>query len=319
MTTSAADQARDAAAQFIARMDADDWNESDETALEAWLAGDPLRHGLLLEMQAHWFALTPTEAAKDASVEEAVEDVGSGPSPLARRSVLAGLAASTALVFGSVYWGNSPAAYVTKMGEIRRMPLPDGSVMTINSSSKLTVAMAKQVREIELTQGEAWFEVAKDARRPFIVAAGDVRVRAIGTAFSVRRRETGVEVLVTEGVVETWADGDPSLHMRLKAGDRAMLSARAVIDYETGISSSVDRSLAWRSGMIDLNGCTLADAAEEFNRYNARQIIIADPRIAREQFDGLFRVNDPEGFAKSVEASLGVSVDESAPDLIRIK
>ncbi|MFD2137089.1 hypothetical protein ACFSLT_21640 [Novosphingobium resinovorum] len=119
--------------------------------------------------------------------------------------------------------------------------------------------------------------------------------------------------------METWADGDQSLRMKLEAGDRAMLSAHAVIDYETGISSSVDRALAWRGGMIDLNGRTLYDAADEFNRYNQRQIIIADPRVAREEFDGLFRVNDPEGFAEAVKASLRVSLDTSNPNLIRIE
>ena len=318
MVTSRADEASDAAARFIARMDADDWGDADEAMLQAWLDEDPMRQGLLLHMQAQWIALAPPVDEAD-QVEEDPEDLEAQSSRWGRRTFLAGLAASTALVFGAVRWSEGPAEYATRLGEIRRLPLSDGSVMTMNSGSNLTVAMAKQARQVELTQGEAWFEVAKDARRPFVVAAGNVRVQAVGTAFSVRRRETGVEVQVTEGVVETWADGDRSLHMRLVAGDRATISAHAVLDYETGMSSSVDRALAWRSGMIDLNGRTLADAAEEFNRYNPRQIIIADPHIAREELDGLFRINDPEGFAQAVKASLGVSVDTSDPDLIRIK
>lgn len=316
MVTLAGDQARDEAARFVARMDANDWTEADESELQAWLAEDPLRQGLLLQVQAQWLALTPKVEAPAVPVEEEEEPAQSG---WGRRGVLAGLAASAALAFVGLRWSQSPAAYTTKLGEIRRLPLPDGSVMTMNSGSELTVSMATKLREVQLAQGEAWFEVAKDAQRPFVVAAGNVRVRAVGTAFSVRRRETGVEILVTEGIVETWADGDQSLRMKLEAGDRAMLSAHAVIDYETGISSSVDRALAWRGGMIDLNGRTLYDAADEFNRYNQRQIIIADPRVAREEFDGLFRVNDPEGFAEAVKASLGVSLDTSNPNLIRIE
>jgi len=316
MVTLAGDQARDEAARFVARMDAEDWTEADESELQAWLAEDPLRQGLLLQVQAQWLALTPEVEASAVHVEEEEEPAQSG---WGRRGVLAGLAASAALAFVGLRWSQSPAAYTTKLGEIRRLPLPDGSVMTMNSGSELTVSMATKLREVQLAQGEAWFEVAKDAQRPFVVAAGNVRVRAVGTAFSVRRRETGVEILVTEGIVETWADGDQSLRMKLEAGDRAMLSAHAVIDYETGISSSVDRALAWRGGMIDLNGRTLYDAADEFNRYNQRQIIIADPRVAREEFDGLFRVNDPEGFAEAVKASLGVSLDTSNPNLIRIE
>lgn len=320
MVTSPADRARDTAARFVARMDADDWSAADEEALQAWLGEDPMRQGLLLRMQAQWIALSPEAPEPALAADAEAEEAQAAPATRwARRGILTGIAASAALAFAGLRWNQSPAAYTTKLGEIRRLPLSDGSVMTINSGSELTVTMAKQAREVELTQGEAWFEVAKDARRPFVVAAGNVRVRAVGTAFSVRRRETGVEVLVTEGVVETWADGDKSLRMRLEAGERVMLSAHAVIDYETDASSSVDRALAWRSGMIDLNGRTLYDAADEFNRYNQRQIIIADPRIAREEFDGLFRINDPEGFAQAVKASLGVSLDTSNPDIIRIQ
>lgn len=318
MVTAASERTRDEAARFVARMDADAWSTADEAELQAWLAEDTLRQGLLLQVQAHWLALTPK--AEELLAEPEPQDAGAAPTVVwRRRGVVAGIAASAVLAFGGLRWAQSPAAYATRLGEIRRLPLSDGSVMTMNSGSELTVTMAQQTRKVEITRGEAWFEVAKDAARPFVVASGDVRVRAVGTAFSVRRREIGVEILVTEGVVETWAEGGRGLRMRLEAGDRAMMSASAVIDYETGISSSVDRALAWRGGMIDLGGRTLYDAAEEFNRYNSRQIIIADPRIAREQLDGLFRVNDPEGFADAVKASLGVSLDTTNPALIRIE
>ncbi|MGF7156247.1 FecR family protein [Novosphingobium gossypii] len=321
MVTPAMESLRNEAAQFVARMDKDVWSATDEAELQAWLEVDPLRQGVLLQVQAHWLALAPQAQQAEGEVGGWAEcDEAQTPSApqWGRRGVMAGLAASAALAFAGWRWTQTPAAYTTRLGEIRRLPLSDGSVMTMNSGSDLTVTMAQQSRRIELTQGEAWFEVAKDASRPFVVASGDVRVRAVGTAFSVRRRETGVEILVTEGVVETWAEGDRDLRMRLEAGDRAMMSAHAVMDYEAGRSSSVDRALAWRSGMIDLDGRTLYDAADEFNRYNSRQIIIADPRVARERLDGLFRVNDPEGFATAVQASLGASIDTSNPALIRI-
>jgi transmembrane sensor len=311
------DLVRDRAAHFVARMDADDWAAADEAALQTWLAEDPLREGLLLQIQAQWLALSPpaSNVAQSDTEPPAVYE----PSKIARRGILVSIAATAAAIVAGVRLNGGPSEYTTRVGEIRRLPLPDGSVVTINSGSNVTVAMAERTRAIELAEGEAWFEVAKDARRPFVVAAGDVRVRAVGTAFSVRRRESGVEVQVTEGVVETWSDYDHTLRVRLSAGDRVTLTARAVVDYETGVSTAVDRSLAWRSGMIDLNGRSLADAAAEFNRYNARQIIIADPEIAREELSGLFNINDPEGFARTVEASLGVKVDSSASALIKIE
>jgi transmembrane sensor len=306
----ASEHDRDMAARFVARMDGDHWGEADEAELQLWLDGGHGREGLLLQAHAAWLAATPV-------AEESVEPEPE-PSFWNRRRVLGAMAASVAAVVGATGWLEARSTFATRLGEIRRVPLADGTVMTINSGSELTVRMAARSREIEIAQGEAWFDVAKDASRPFVVTAGKVRARAVGTAFSVRRRETGVEVLVTEGVVESWAEGNESLRLRLVAGERALLSEHAVVHHESDRASAVDRSLAWRSGMIDLNGTSLSEAADEFNRYNQRQIIIADAGLADEEFDGLFRINDPQGFAEAVQVSLGVQVDMSDPAFIRL-
>ncbi|RVU04055.1 iron dicitrate transport regulator FecR [Novosphingobium umbonatum] len=301
---------RDMAARFVARMDGENWGEADEAELQLWLDGSHGREGLLLQTHAAWIAASP--------VAEAVEEEAPEPAFWNRRRVLGAMAASVAVVAGAAHWMQARSSFATRLGEIRRVPLADGSVMTINSGSELTVRMAARSREIEIAQGEAWFDVAKDASRPFVVSAGKVRARAVGTAFSVRRRETGVEVLVTEGVVESWAEGNESLRLRLVAGERALLSEHAVVHHESDRASAVDRSLAWRNGMIDLNGTSLSEAADEFNRYNQRQIIIADASLADEEFDGLFRINDPQGFAEAVQVSLGVQVDMHDPAFIRL-
>lgn len=314
---------RDAAAVWVARMDdAEAWTMADEAALQAWLAADPRRHGLLLQAQAAWEL--PGAIAAPAQIPEAVDEPMAEPAHdrrrWARRGVLGGMvAAGVAAVAATRYVLASGAEYVTRLGEIRRVPLDDGSVMTINSDTALKVNLTSHAREVELAQGEAWFEVAKDAQRPFVVASGAVRAQAIGTAFSVRKREDGVEVLVTEGVVETWTAADASQRLRVLAGERAMVNARALVHYQASETAPVDRALAWRNGMIDLNGTTLREAAEEFNRYNKRQIVIADPDVAGEQFDGLFRIGDPEGFAETLKATLSVSIDSSDPRIIRIE
>jgi transmembrane sensor len=119
-------------------------------------------------------------------------------------------------------------AYVTQLGEIRRVPLGDGSVMTINSDTELKVT-SPATRQIELAQGEAWFEVAKDAPVPLSWRRA-MRARRIGTAFSVRKRE-GVEVLVTEGVVETWTAADPASACACWPGS-ALINERAVVHYQ---------------------------------------------------------------------------------------
>lgn len=308
---------RDAAAEWVARMDSGGWTEADEFALQEWLAADPRRQGLLLQTQAAW--LLP-DAVREPEPVEAPAPANDTRGKWMRRGVLGGMVAASAAAFITVRTGFSrDAEFVTRVGEIRRVPLDDGSIMTINSGSELKVSLSERAREIQLLQGEAWFDVAKDAQRPFIVASGPVRARAVGTAFSVRKREEGVEVLVTEGVVETWSDQDASRRLTIVAGERAMIKERTLVHYREGDNTPVDRALAWRNGMIDLNGTTLREAADEFNRYNQRQIVIADPGLAGEQFDGLFKLDDPMGFAQTLKVALPVAINTSDPSAIRIE
>jgi transmembrane sensor len=198
------------------------------------------------------------------------------------------------------------------------VPLNDGSVVMINSGSELAVRMGQSEREVQLTQGEAWFAVAKDPSRPFIVKAGEVQARAVGTAFSVRRRSDGVEVGVTEGVVEAQAQHGQDAPVRLVAGERVLITATSVVYLQSGSAASLDNALAWRNGLINLSGVTLAEAATEFNRYNKVQICVRDPHIASEQMAGIFRVDDPHGFINAVRATMKIHVDESMRDQIII-
>jgi transmembrane sensor len=141
----------------------------------------------------------------------------------------------------------------------------------------------------------------------------------VGTAFSVRRGDEagdGVDVMVTEGVVEAWVEGDPAPRRRLSAGSRIIL-ASAVSPTVADSPSEIERNLAWRNGEIALDGESLEQAARLFNRYNSRQIVIEDPVLARERFVGLFQTNEPESFAAAVAATLGAAVrDDDA--VIRI-
>jgi transmembrane sensor len=306
------------AARWVARMDAGVWTEDDEAALRRWLAADPRRHGTLLRTHATWLA-ADRALEKDRPAEDAVAP----PSPgWRRRGAVAGLAAAgVAALVGSLSRLRPSGAtnYATEVGEIRRVPLADGSVMTMNSGSELAVRMHGKARSVALAQGEAWFDVAKDAERPFVVAARKVKAQAIGTAFSVRMRDDAVEILVNEGVVEAWSDDAAFRRIRLEAGQRALVGDDAAIKLEPEQASSVDRALAWRSGMIDLDGKTLQQAADEFNRYNDRKIIVADPVIGAAQIDGVFRINDPEGFAIAVRNILGASVNTETAEVIRIQ
>ena len=171
------------------------------------------------------------------------------------------------------------------------------------------MAISPERRNLRLDRGEAWFQVEKDPVRPFTVEAGPARIQAVGTAFSVRRYDGVVEVLVTEGVVRAWLVGREAEAVRLEAGDAGRLEHHGAARRVATASAEIDRRLAWRGGKIDLAGETLDAAVSEFNRYNRRTIVIRQPAVAVRKFYGIFRMDDPEGFARSVHSALGVNVE----------
>lgn len=311
-----ADEIEDAAVRWVWRLDRDGRTPELETELHAWLAVDARRQGAFLQAEAAWAVL---DRGRQLVGVTPFEPLPRRRHLVPRRALLAGggavIAASAA---GVVSLALPREHYGTAVGEIRRVPLKDGSTAAINTHSVVEVAMSPEARIVKLARGEAWFQVAKNPERPFIVEAGRVRVRAIGTAFSVRRREDGADILVSEGVVETWAIGAEGHTVRVAAGAKAFVAENAAINETAAGPSEIDRELAWRGGKIDLAGETLAAAAAEFNRYNARKLIVGDPTIAQERLYGIFRTDDPEGFAHSVQQSLGARVSLDDPEVIRI-
>jgi transmembrane sensor len=278
---------------------------TEQAELDAWLRSDPRHAGALLRNMA---GLSVIETALAPADEDfAPRRRGKGVS---RRWMLAGtggaLAASVAGVFG---WSRLAGQYVaTERGEIRRLPLADGSVATINTASALRITMASDSRRIALEDGQAWFQVAKDRTRPFIVDAGIAQARAVGTAFSVSRGPEGVQVAVTEGTVAVWPSDSSGAMTILKAGDCATFRPRAAAPSVVSEPARIERALAWRNGDIALENETLGEAIAQFNRYNRQQLVLADPALAKERLVGLFKLDKPENFAAMLTASLDVEM-----------
>ncbi|MBO9560425.1 MAG: FecR domain-containing protein [Caulobacter sp.] len=290
------------AVRWVVRADQGLLTAAERAELDAWLAGDPRRAGAHARAEAAWVMLDRAKAL-------------SGPSPsparggMVRRGLLAGLGAAVAACAAIVVVPRLLSArYGTAVGEIRRVPLSDGSLAAINTDTVLDVAMRPRLRQVKLDKGEAWFQVAKDPQRPFVVESGPVRVRAVGTAFSVRRRDGGCEVLVTEGVVEAWSQEVGAAPRRVRAGERIFVSDEVGPASPAAAPIDITRSLAWREGQIVLDGEAFAAAAAEFNRYNARKIVIADETMGEEKLVGWFRTNEPESFARAAASSFGGKV-----------
>jgi len=302
--------AADQAALWATRIDAGALDPESDAGFQRWLEEDPRRRGALLRAQA---ALSFLDRGR------ALAGVVPRPKPrpiwIRRKLMFAGAALAASLI-GAAILMVRPDRYDTRLGEIRQVPLSDGSLVEINTQSTVEVAMHPDVRQVTLARGEAWFRVAHDKKRPFIVSAGRIRVRAVGTAFSVRRRDDGADVAVTDGAIVTWTVGDEDHPVQVAAGSKAY-----VADYEppkvVEASSEVERSLAWREGEIALEGETLGEAVAQFNRYNARKLVISDPKLADEKLVGQFRATEPKTFAEAVATTLGATVEEEG-DTIRL-
>ena len=291
------------AAEWAARLDAGPSGD-DQRRLDVWLSGDRRRRGALLRAQAGLVLLVASE--------HAIESAGYRPvSRPDRRRLFAGMGAAAAAMGAlTLIPVLSRRRYRTDVGEIRRVPLEDGSLAAINTDTELDVAFHSKQRAVRLDRGEAWFQVAKNPARPFVVTAGAVRVQAVGTAFSVRRRAMGVEVLVTEGVVEV-SSGKAGVPTRVSAGNQIFVSDAGQPAKPLHRPLEMDRALAWRDGQIALDGDTVAAAVIEFNRYNTRKIVITDPRLEGRRIVGWFHTNEPESFARAVALSENAEINAS--------
>jgi transmembrane sensor len=295
---------------WVCLLDKRTLSSSERAELDAWLDADPRHHGAFVRADAAWRSLDRLRILPGET-----KDPSRRKQWMSRRAMLAagGAAAGIAAAAAAFIWVER-GRIETPIGEIRHVPLEDGSLADVNTNSALSVSFKPNLREITLDMGEAWFDVAKDRNRPFVVVAGNVRVRAVGTAFSVHRLSDGADVLVTEGAVETWTVGDQN-HKRIAAGSKMFVSEVAGPTVVVEIPpTQIIRTLAWRNGEIALDGETLAQAAAEFNRYNERRLVI-DPALSDKRLVGWFHTDEPETFARAAATTLGAIIIESDDEI----
>lgn len=319
------EEAERAASHFIAQRETGPWSEQDAANLERWVAESPLNRVVYYRLNAAWHEAGRLKALSAGAASPGVPPPAGTPEPgrVPMRAVHA-LAASVVLAIGAgVYLATSGMfpfnGYRTEVGALQAVPLEDGSRVTLNTDSALRVSLGKDERRIELQKGEAYFEVAKDPSRPFVVAAGDRRVVAVGTKFSVRRDPNGVQVIVTEGTVrieqEDRAGSAGADAVLLSAGTIARSQDSSVLVERKPLEQAEQR-LSWRTGTLTFRETSLADAAAEFNRYNDRKIVIRDPAVAGIRIGGVFGITQLEAFARLIEDGFPVRVSEEEGTIV---
>jgi len=235
---------------------------------------------------------------------------------------LAIAASIVVIVTGGLYfWSTGFFAgdrYATPVGSIASVSLRDGSNVTLNTATQLRVDLTPEARNIRLDRGEAFFEVAQDPRRPFVVQVGNKRVIAVGTKFSVRRNADDVRVVVTEGKVRVEnspmvfraPDNRKSGAVFVTPGSIASAGDEGIVIEKKGLME-VEADLTWRRGYLTFHDTSLAEVVEEFNRYNTHKLTIDDPKLAAIRISGTFRPLNYEAFVRVLNDGFSIHAIDS--------
>ena len=211
--------------------------------------------------------------------------------------------------------------YATTTAGYERARLADGSTLELNTASAARVQFTPAERRVELESGEAHFEVAHDTARPFVVSAGGVTVRAVGTAFNVRYVSGAVEVTVTEGKVAVGPAGSATGATLVAANQRLALSLAPAAAPAPAIQSlapaDVRAVLSWQRRVTDFSDTPLGEVTARFNRHNALQLVITDPALGSRRIGGIFALDDVEAFVRLLERD-GIIRAERQGDTIQL-
>ncbi|WP_432383507.1 FecR family protein [Duganella sp. P38] len=325
------------AAQWFLRRSEPGWTGADERALNAWLAASPQHrdifdgmaltahdlHQIPLTQDASWRpGAAPGAAratAKPGAAGEQAGQAGTGASARSRwgrRAWLAPALAACAVLavgagFGWQHWQNAPAyelQLATAAGETRTLGLPDGSSIALNIDSKLSVRYSNRRREVVLERGEAFFQVARDAGRPFTVASGASQVKVVGTAFNVRAAAAHTVVKVREGRVEVRPDLGAARQQVLLLNPGDGLSIDSASHRARRISAAVQAVGDWRGGHLHFSSTPLSEVASELQRYIGKPVLIDDAALAAQPISGVATTGNPQVFLQALPAALPLRV-----------
>jgi len=311
-------EARRQAAKFLAAREAG-WSDADATAYAAWRAADIEHERAAADLEATDARLRQLTSATSAA--DLLAEAEALANPHASHRSMSGwlqvawpFAIAATLIFGFAVVRprhGDPAAVVAT--QARMLDLSDGSTLRLESGSEVAVQFRREIRRIELRQGAAHFAVAKDAGRPFVVAAGNVEVRALGTAFDVRYRPTEVEVIVTEGKVAVThgaaTSGEGPLF--LVAGERTTVARQtpSVVAAKSGSSGDAEVVTRTHAPRLEFSDTPLADVVSQFNRYSRTQLEIADADLASRPVGGTFDADRADVFVDLLASSGDIRIE----------
>jgi transmembrane sensor len=335
------------AAAWLARRDSDEWTNEDQARLTEWLDRSTAHRVAFLRLESVWEGarraralsssspgvVPPPKKLQESPFFQSIRPETSGSRSHRRSLHRWAVAAALLLAVGigcmgyAFHWLAPGNAYSTSVGGISSIPLSDGTVVTLNTASRIRVEFEPNERRVVLERGEAYFAVQKNPARPFVVVAGDQRIVDVGTQFSVRRDPSGLRVVVTEGIVRLES---PRAEIRSASGSIPVIVPKNLTEIDVPLTAGnvafaqdgdllvhkesirqAEEMMSWRRGYLTFHDTTLADAVAEFNRYNVHHITIEDPQVAGIRISGTFRPTDYQAFVRLLHDGYSVDVRDT--------
>ena len=306
------------AAEWLMRREEPEWSAIDEAEFDAWLQESLAHKAAYWRLDHGW---------RQADRIGALGLDAPGPATSRRWATswwpLAAAASLAAVLVGDIEFNRPamipttvPSHFSTPVGGRRTIPLIDGSKVELNTATVVRAAVNDKRRDVWLDQGEAYFEVAHLAGRPFVVHAGSRTVTVLGTKFSVRRDGEKVTVSVIEGRVRIDDAGQPEdvPTAIITAGDVAIAQGSSTLLSEKS-QEGVAAALGWRDGILNFDHTSLADAAAEFNRYNSKQIVIGDAEAGEIRIGGTFQASNVDAFVRLLHDAYGLRVTATSNEV----
>lgn len=233
-----------------------------------------------------------------------------------RRTIQVGAVLAVAVALLPLRLVFQDPAYQTGKGEQELVRLDDGTEVTLNTDSRVVVDYERDLRTVRLTRGEAYFDVAHNPRRPFIVEVDHDEVRVLGTSFLVRRDGGMAQVALVSGSVMVTPGGAAALNtppVTLAPGER--------VRWREGSLARIDRPrldnfLAWRRGELVLEQMPVTEAVKEMNRYSRTPVVLEDASVGRARISGVFKTGDADAFAQTIARLYGLTVERQQGKMV---
>jgi transmembrane sensor len=312
------------AAEWLLRVE-DDQSVGSRAEFAAWLRHSPRHMEEFLMLSATAGALRGVDAERSIDVEALLRDSngnvvalqdGVDHAPRAHRGArrkrnhLIPAAIAATLIVGiilSFVYLRDGIRFTTAVGEQRTVQMEDGSVVHLNTRSRIRIDYSDEGRDISLLEGEALFVVARDPARPFRVSAGSAVIQAVGTQFNVYRRENETTVSVVEGRVKIGTAPALGAGEQVKLTGDGLVLDRAQADVSTAV--------AWRQLRLVFKSQRLDEVAAEFNRYNHVPIRV-EGAAAERRMTGTFNANETEGFLQFLRRDESLDVESMASEVV---